>query len=250
MSSAARWPGRGGRLIATGLNRADLDRLAPDLEKLRRAVRERRTVQITYRSINRPEPESRPVNPYALVFRWGWWYVVGYCLLRQEMRSFRLDRIEALQLTVETFQIPAGFDIHAYLDEEWRSQPQIQVKLRFAPQAAHVALTNRSYWDTLEEQADGAIIVTLTTPDLNWAASSALAYGPLVTVLEPEVLRKMVADWAQAIAALYRISPISCPLLRAPHCVSCTGAFTATLSGIASPPWRFAMTIRKKGALC
>jgi predicted DNA-binding transcriptional regulator YafY len=190
-------------LIATGLNRADLDRLAPDLEKLRRAVRERRTVQLTYRSTNRPEPESRPVNPYALVFRWGWWYVVGYCLLRQEMRSFRLDRIEALQLTVETFQIPAGFDIHAYLDEELRSQPQIQVKLRFAPQAAHVALTNRSYWDKLEQHSDGTIIVTLTTPDLNWAASSTLAYGPFVTVLEPEVLRKMVADWAQAIADSY-----------------------------------------------
>src|SRR4030042_1077831 len=96
-------------LIATGLNRADLDRLAPDLEKLRRAVRERRTVQITYRSINRPEPVSRPVNRYALVVRWGWGYVVGYCLLRQEMRSFRLDRIESLQLTEDTFQVPAGF---------------------------------------------------------------------------------------------------------------------------------------------
>jgi len=190
-------------LIATGLNRADLDRLAPDLEKLRRAVRERRTVQMTYRSINRPEPESRLMNPYALVFRWGWWYVVGYCLLRQEMRSFRIDRIEALQLTVDTFQMPEGFNIRAYLDEEWRSQPQIQVKMRFPPQAAHVALTNRSYWDSLEQQADGSVLVTMTTPDLNWAASSALAYGPLVTVLEPEVLRKMVAEWAQTIVDMY-----------------------------------------------
>ena len=190
-------------LIATGLNRADLDRLAPDLEKLRRAVRERRTVQITYRSINRPESDCRSVNPYALVFRWGWWYVVGYCLLRMEMRSFRLDRIEALQLTEDTFQMPAGFDIHAYLDEELRSQPQMPVKLLFAPQGAHIAMSNRSYWDSLEQQADGWVLVTMTTPDLNWAASSALAYGPWVTVLEPEVLQKMVADWARAIADLY-----------------------------------------------
>ena len=50
---------------------------------------------------------------------------------------------------------------------------------------------------------DGSVLVTMTTPDLNWAASSALAYGPLVTVLEPEILREMVADWARAIAALY-----------------------------------------------
>jgi predicted DNA-binding transcriptional regulator YafY len=192
-----------GALIATGLNRANLDQLAPSLEKLRGAVRERRTVQLTYRSTSRPEPDSRQVHPYALVFRWGWWYVVGYCLLRQEMRSFRLDRIDALQLTKDTFEIPAGFDIHAYLDEELQSQPQIQVKLHFAAQAAHVALTNRAYWDTVEEQADGALIVTLKTPDLNWAASSALAYGPWVTVLEPDALRAMVADWAREIASLY-----------------------------------------------
>jgi predicted DNA-binding transcriptional regulator YafY len=55
----------------------------------------------------------------------------------------------------------------------------------------------------LEQQSDGSVLVIMTTPDLNWAASSALAYGPFVTVLEPDVLRKMVADWAQAIAALY-----------------------------------------------
>jgi len=190
-------------LIATRMNRVDLDLLAPSLEMLRHAVRERRTVQFTYRPVSRPEPDCRQVNPYALVFRGGWWYVVAYCLLRQEMRSFRIDRIEALQLTEDTFQASESFDIHTYLAEEWQSQPQIQVKLRFIPQAAHVALTNRSYWDAVEEQPDGAIIVTMVMPDLISAASTALAYGPGVTVLEPEVLRAMVADWAQAIAALY-----------------------------------------------
>ena len=50
---------------------------------------------------------------------------------------------------------------------------------------------------------DGTVHVTLTAPDLNWAASSILAYGPLVTVLEPAALRQMVAEWAQAIVHYY-----------------------------------------------
>ncbi len=191
-------------LIATKLNRADLDQLAPSLEMLRQAVREHRTVQITYRAVSRPEMDCRQVNPYALVFRIGWWYLVGYCLLRQEMRSFRIDRIEEVQCTENTFHMTEDFDIHAYLAEEWQSQPQIQVKLRFTPQAAHVALTNRSYWDELEEQPDGAIIVKMVMPDLISATCTALAYGPGVTVLEPEALRMMVADWARAIVALYQ----------------------------------------------
>jgi predicted DNA-binding transcriptional regulator YafY len=190
-------------LIATGLNRADLDRLAPDLEMLRRAVRERRMVQFIYHPVNRPEAETRPVNPYALVFRWGWWYVVGYCLLRQEMRSFRIDRIKALLLTGETFQIPAEFDIHAYLAAEMKSQPQVQVRLRFAPQGAHIALTNRSNWDSLEQQSDGSVLVTMKAPGLTWSSSTTLAYGPWVTVVEPEAVRELVAGWAREILALY-----------------------------------------------
>ncbi len=38
-------------------------------------------------------------------------YVVGFCYLRQALRSFRLDRIEALKLQVGRFKRPADFDI-------------------------------------------------------------------------------------------------------------------------------------------
>ena len=78
------------------------------------------------------------------------------------------------------------------------------MRLRFAPQAAYIARSNRSYWETIEEQPDGCVVVTFLAPDLGWAASSALAYGPVVTELERMELRQMVSEWAQAIARLYQ----------------------------------------------
>ncbi len=191
-------------LIATGLNRADMQALVPVLEKLRRAVREHRRVNIHYRSTSSPHAEPRDIDPYALVHRWGWWYVVAYCHLRHEMRSFRVDRIDHLSLSDKLYEIPGDFDIQAYLEKELKAQPQIQVCLRFAPEAAHVALTNRAYWKSVEEQADGSVLVTMSTPDLIWAASTAMAYGPAVKVLEPEIVRRMVAEWAQAVAEQYK----------------------------------------------
>jgi predicted DNA-binding transcriptional regulator YafY len=191
-------------LIATGMHRSDLEALAPTLEKLRRAVREHRKVNILYRSSNSPHPEPRAVDPYALVHRSGWWYTVGYCHLRNEMRTFRVDRIDGLNLTDQLFQIPDDFDIQAYLAAEWQSQPQIRVRMRFNSQGAHIARYNRAYWDTLEERPDGSIDVAFSTPDLNWAASNVLAYGPWVMVLEPTTLREMVAEWAGAVAAQYK----------------------------------------------
>ncbi len=190
-------------LIATGLHRSDQDILAPILEKLRRAVREHRRITLHYRGSSTPHPEPRSVDPYALVHRWGWWYAVAYCHLRQEMRSFRVDRMESVNLTAQVFQIPADFDIQAYLAEEWKAQPQIQVTMCFAPQGAPLARYNQAYWETLEGQPDGSVMVTMNVPDLTWAAASVLAYGPLVTVLEPAALRRMLAEWTHAIAAKY-----------------------------------------------
>ena len=190
-------------LITTGAHRSDLDALAPMLEKLRQAIREHRRVHLTHRGGSSPHPSQRDVDFYALVHRWGWLYAIGYCHLRQALRSFRVDRMEELTLIDQVFQVPANFDIQDYLAKEFEAQPQIRVRMRFAPEGAHVARHNRASWEALEEQPDGSVIVTMNVPDMYWAASSALGYGPWVTVLEPEALRHMVAEWAQAIAGQY-----------------------------------------------
>ena len=191
-------------LAAFGLQRADFSLLALTLEKLRGAVHERRRVHMVYRSSSQPEPAPRDLDPYALAFRWGWWYVVGYCHKRRALRSFRVDRILELELTGQVFDQPAGFDVRVYLAQEFQDQPGQGVRMRFSPQAAHVALDSRPTWETVEEQPDGSVVVSFTAPDLAWAASSVLAYGPLVTVEEPEELRKMVVEWVKEIEVKYR----------------------------------------------
>lgn len=190
-------------LVATGMQRADLDALAPSLEMLRLAARQYHRVRIDYQSQNRPESELRELDPYALVHRWGWWYVIGFCHLRQAMRTFRVDRIQALELLETTFEPPSDFDLRAYLEHNLQAQPQITARMLFAPQAVHVAREGSMYWDSLTEQVDGSIVVSFSAPTLEWAASTALAYGSLVEVLDPPELRRMVREWAQMILEKY-----------------------------------------------
>jgi len=194
-------------LVATGMHRADLEHLTPLLEKLRRAVREQRRVCMVYRGRSQSEPQPRDFDPYALIHRWGWWYVVGHCHLRDAIRSFRVDRIMELALLDKTFRTPGDFNVHDYLASEFRDQPQVQARLRFGPESALLALDNRPLWDTCEEQPDGSMMVTLSVPDLPWAASITLSYGPAVEVLEPEELRHLVSELARAVATRYTSSP-------------------------------------------
>ena len=190
-------------LVATGMNRANIEIVAPWLEKLRRAVHENLRASMTYHSGHSSQGEVRDLDPYALVHRTGWWYVVGYCHLRLALRTFRVDRIADLTLTTQTFAIPADFDIRAYLEQDWLEAQPLKVAMRFTPAFAHLAQHGRGYWETLQEQPDGSVTVTFSAPDVYSAASNVLTYGPAVIALAPPEVRQMVKEWAQATTEFY-----------------------------------------------
>jgi predicted DNA-binding transcriptional regulator YafY len=194
-------------LIATGMHRADPSAQAPFLEKLRRAAREHRQVDMEYQSTTKSKATQRQVDPYALVHRHGWWYLVGYCHLRNAPRTFRVDRIQNLEPLSQTFQSPDDFDIHVYLESEFADQPVVRATLRFTSQGAHIAKSNVAGWESLHENPDGSVDVVLAASDLPWLASMALSFANLVTVLEPPELRDMVRDWARSVVKLYEPSP-------------------------------------------
>jgi len=190
-------------LAATGMHRSDLEKLAPILQEIRRAIRDQYRLELQYLSSHSPHPTERQVDPYALIYRWGWWYFVGFCRLRQEIRSFRVDRIQQLDLTDQSFSMPKDFDIQKYLEKDWQVPSQIKARIRFFPEMAHIARYNQSYWDSIHDLPDGSVEVTFSAPNLEWAASNVLAYGPAVIVESPSELQDLVATWSQEISKYY-----------------------------------------------
>jgi predicted DNA-binding transcriptional regulator YafY len=190
-------------LVATGMNRGDLRALTPVLEKLRRAIREHRSVDMKYQTSQLPYPAQRGLDPYALVHRWGWWYVIGFCHVHKEVRTFRVDRISEIALLQTTFVQSSDFDLQIYLKNEMHTQLQITARLRFEREFANLVAGNQSYWDKVETKPDGSVEITFSSPTLEWATSTALSYGPAVEVLEPPELRAMVQEWLAAAAKKY-----------------------------------------------
>jgi predicted DNA-binding transcriptional regulator YafY len=189
-------------LVTTGLHYPGLADYGPVLQTLRGAVRQQKQVRLLYQSSQQAAPLEREVKPYALAHSRGWWYVVGYCRLRGAIRCFRVDRVRQVELLEASFVCPPDFDARQYLITEPQGG-QVRARLRFGAAAAHLALNNRPWWETVEQQADGSLRVSLSLPDMLWAASLALSYGPAVTVEEPEELRRLVREWARAVAELY-----------------------------------------------
>ncbi len=190
-------------VVTAQLKRPGLQPFAPFLDTLRKAIRAQKRVHITYQGANQTEPIQRDLDAYALAFRQGWWYVIGYCHLRQDMRSFRIDRIRQLEPLESTYQIPLDFNAQKYLTFEIQSQAQVHVRLRLGVEVAAFALSTPAAWEKVEPQPDGSVIVATSLPDIYWAASMTLSYGPSATILEPDELRQMVREWARGIVAQY-----------------------------------------------
>jgi predicted DNA-binding transcriptional regulator YafY len=100
------------------------DPAAETILTLSRAVVEQRQVELHYQAWNK-EVTSRRLDPYGLVYRAGYWYVPGYCHLRQAVRTFRLDRIGTVMMTDGVFVRPQGFDPLAYVNQALATTPGI-----------------------------------------------------------------------------------------------------------------------------
>ncbi len=190
-----------GRQLALPGPHHDYRQRDPEIASLRRAIAERRTVQLRYRSRGRPLA-LRALDPYALVVHAGALYVVGRCHKRRAARTFLVDRIRAIHVTTRAFTPDPAFRLDRFFQGAFgvfRGRPQ-RIRLRFAPAVADLA-AERIWHESqrLTRKLDGSAELSLQvaeTPDL---VSTLLAFGRHVRVLAPKSLAESMArEWFAA----------------------------------------------------
>ena len=159
-------------------------------------------VHFHYLSFARVET-TRKVDPYALSFRWGNWYLIGYCHMREELRTFRVDRIRKLTSLDEAFHYPRDFDAKTYLEESMRWENRYQVVVRMASEVAEEMRKRSSDWMKVSDNPDGSVTVRFDADNLNWATGWVLSWGQLAKVLEPPELISSIRQSAEAVLAQY-----------------------------------------------
>jgi predicted DNA-binding transcriptional regulator YafY len=99
-------------LVAPPSNR--VEPLSFDLAELRRALRNLFKVHFSYTDVIQQNTE-RTVRPLSLAYFGPVWILAAWCELRQDFRTFRLDRIEGFQVTTERFRPERGKTLHDFL---------------------------------------------------------------------------------------------------------------------------------------
>jgi proteasome accessory factor B len=183
--------------------------VAPDVfEAAGTAVRECRELKFSYRKIYSEVDESRRVRPYHLGCVSNQWYLFGWDIVRDEMRTFVLARLKKPKISATIFIRPQDFSIESFLLHSLgvfssRSEPQT-VRIRFTGWAAQI-VRERAWHGSqqLSEVEKGCVELELRLSSLVEVERWILSFGSHAQALEPEVLVRTIRDRVRRLAEMY-----------------------------------------------
>ena len=188
----------GSESILIDLSSWNKDSISPKIELIQDAIELGRILKFEYYA---PKGNSeREIEPYYLVFKWSSWYVYGYCLLRNDFRLFKLNRMDMLVETDREFTcrkvpmpemsnekiFPGGIKVKALFasDMKWRLVEE------FGP-------------NCFTESEDGRLLFTADYTDMDNLITWLMTFGAKAEVLEPVEARNIIRRNAEKTLKIY-----------------------------------------------
>jgi len=164
------------------------------------AIRRRRRLRTTYRAFS-GEETRRELSPHGLVVHSGRWYLAAYDHLRDDLRTFRVDRMLRLRVTGETaVDPPEAFDAVTYVSTSlarvpWGWDVEVVLELPVEEALRRVPATLAELVDE-----DGSTVLRMRADSLDWTATVLARLGCSFSIRRPDELRVSVRALAERLA--------------------------------------------------
>lgn len=174
--------------------------MQPFLKELEQAVADGYSVKILHHKSGGKQIKDRLVDPYRLIYWNNKWYVIGFCHLRSDIRSFRVDRIEDLMLTENKFDQPENFSARAFFMKNFL--PTIEDKEEIISLVIHgdksVLADICQHWflgHYLQERTSNQAVFHFEKELIHtYVPYFLLSYGKSIRIVEPISLKKRMIE--------------------------------------------------------
>ena len=189
----------GAESIIIDLSSWNKEAITPKIEQIQDAIEFGRILKFDYYS---PKGDAeREIEPYYLVFKWSNWYVYGYCLLRNDFRLFKLNRMTGIA------------NIRNFEKRNDVPMPDLSNDKVFPSKGKVKAIFEASMkWHLIEEYGiesftelpDGKLLFEHDYADDEMVLSWMLSMRDKVTIIEPEDIRQKLFGIATELTEKYR----------------------------------------------
>ena len=181
------------------------------LAELEQAVASEFSVEIAYRTGREEITKDRVIDPYGMVYWNNKWYIVAYCHLRNEIRSFRAERIIMIKRTQITFKRPEAFSAREFFMQNLLPDLVGEERLTTLIIGGRTeALDDLClHWflghHLKERTSDRAIFLLEENSILMHVPYFLLSYGKSIQIIEPHSLKEKLVAVASELMAYYQL---------------------------------------------
>ena len=188
----------GSDAILIDLSSWNKDAIAPKVSFIQDAIEERTMLAFDYYA---PSGDShREIEPYYLIFKWSSWYVYGFCLIRQDFRMFKLNRMSGIRCIGRHFEMRSV------------QTPDLSIGNLYPPEIKVTAIVEaRMKWRLIEEfgsdcftiREDGRLLFSGLYSDEDSLLAWILTFGDQIKLLEPDWVKEKLLHIANKITIMY-----------------------------------------------
>ncbi len=183
----------------------------PILVELERAVENELSVEIDYRTGRDEKSKRRVIDPYGMVYWNNKWYTVGFCHLRNEIRSFRVERILNIERTEEIFKRPKAFSAGKFftknlLPDLVGKEGLISLIIEGRAEVLDEICQHWFLGHHLKERTTHRAIFLLDEQSMEiYIPYFLLSYGKAIQIMEPLSLKERLVAIATELMEYYRL---------------------------------------------
>ena len=188
----------GSDAILIDLSSWNKETIAPKISFIQDAIEERTILAFDYYA---PTGDThREIEPYYLIFKWASWYVYGFCLMRQESRMVKLNRMTGIKGVEKHFEMRNGQAPDLSIGRLY--PPEIEVKAIVEPNMKW-RLIEEFGMDCFTEMEDGRLLFSCFYSDVESLLVWLLTFGDQIKLLEPDWLKEKLLNIANNIKTMY-----------------------------------------------
>lgn len=172
--------------------------------RIRSAINNKSVIYIEYQT--KSSSTKRKVEPYKLIFKEREWYLYAYCLLREDFRLFKINRISFYKILPDNF-IPKKVVIPSLEIDDSK-----KIYVDEAPNKYHIILEFELQDKEFLIEALGALnfkiidnkgIIDFQTSNLDYTVNMVISLQNKVKVISPDLLYERVMNIIDKMKNLY-----------------------------------------------
>ena len=186
---------------------SDYSKKSDMIDELMVGIEDHRAVFLTYQSLRATEPVTYDVYPYGLTYHRGSLYLIGRAPEHDDIRHWKVDRIEDAEATQVHFNRPEEFDLQTHFAHSFgvfHGEGEVHVKVRFLSAVARYV--QESTWHPTQKltgQKDGSLLAEFDLDGTEEIKRWILSFGRHAEVLEPFELREDIRAEAENMLMQY-----------------------------------------------